>query len=175
VLAFGDSRQLLRPRHGAHGALAVCGALAAWDLAAGHDVASMVEEPLSEALARADRLVRGASRVLLISDGTSCDAAARDRLRNLSRHAGVSVLVVADALELSLPPPGRYPMEQAGRRRVVDLHAARQRHQFQQALGAGQARLGALAVALGLRWRSIDTRADPLDAVVGLLGARAPR
>jgi len=29
-----------------------------------------------------------------------------------------------------------------------------------------------LAQSLGLRWGSIDTTADPFDAVVGVLGAR---
>ena len=170
VLAFGASRQLLRPQAGPRGALAICGALAGWD-----DAVPDAAEPLSEALARADHLVHGASRVLLISDGASCDSLARDRLRNLSRHAGVGVLVVADALELEMPPAGRYPLEHAGERREVDLRAARQRQQFQRTLGAGPARLGALAQSLGLRWRRIDTRVDPLDAVLGLLGARLPR
>jgi uncharacterized protein (DUF58 family) len=168
AMAFGSCQRMLKPRGGAHGAVALCGALADWDTDADAGAAA---EPLSAALARAGRL-HGASRVLLVSDGLSCDEAARGRLREISRHARVAVLVVADALELELPPPGRYPFEHAGERREVSLEGMRQRSEFQQALGAGPARLGALAQSLGLRWRSIDTTADPLEAVTQLLGRR---
>ena len=167
VMAFGQAEQLLRPQAGPRGALAVCGALAAWDAQAGSGKA----EPLSEALARASRVLHGASRVLLISDGFSCDAPSRQRLLDLTRHAGLSVLVVADALELSLAPPGRYPLEHAGERSEVLLQTERQRHAFQRALGAGPAQLDELARSLGLRCTSIDTAADPWDAVTALFGA----
>ncbi|KRE89835.1 hypothetical protein ASG87_02485 [Frateuria sp. Soil773] len=170
ALAFGASRQLLRPQSGMRGALAVCGGLAAWDAAE-----SLAEEPLSEALARADRLMHGASRVLLVSDGQSCDEASRRHLRALSWHCRVGVLVVADAIETSLPPPGRYPLEYGGERCEVVLQGERQRRSFQQALGEGRQRLADMAQSLGLRWRCIDTAADPLEAVTGLLEARTPR
>ena len=172
VMAFGHAEQLLRPQAGPRGALAACGALADWDV---QSVSDKVE-PLSTALARASRVLHGASRVLLISDGFSCDATARQSLLDLGRHAGVSVLVVADALELRPAPAGRYPLEHAGQRREVLLQSDRQRLDFQRALGAGPARLGELAGSLGLRSCSIDTVADPFDAVSGLFGgARSTR
>jgi uncharacterized protein (DUF58 family) len=172
VMAFGHAEQLLRPQAGARGALAVCGALAAWDA----QDASGKREPLSDALTRASRVLHGASRVLLVSDGFSCDPPARQRLLDLTRHAGVSVLVVADALELSLAPPGRYPLEHAGERSEIVLQSERQRHDFQRALGEGPARLGELAKSLGLRCASIDTTTDPLAAITALFGtARAGR
>ncbi len=166
LMAFGHADPLLRPQAGSRGALAICGALAEWDA----QPPSSRSEPLAAALTRAGRLLHGASRVLLISDGFSADAAARQRLLDLTRHAGVGVLVVADALEQTLVAPGRYPLEHAGERSEVLLESERQRQDFQRALGAGPARLGALAQSLGLRWSSIDTRADPLAAVTGLLG-----
>jgi hypothetical protein len=166
-MAFGHAEQLLRPQAGPRGALAVCGALAAWDA----QTASDKLEPLSDALTRAARVLHGASRVVLISDGFSCDMPARQRLLDLTRHAGVSVLVVADALELSLAPPGRYPLEHAGERSEVLLRSERQRQEFRRELGAGPARLGELAKSLGVRCTSIDTAADPLDAITTLFGA----
>jgi len=168
VMAFGQADSLLRPMTGPRGALAVCGALAEWD---GRSASDRLES-LADALMRANRLQHGASRVLLISDGFSADASARQRLLDLSRRAAVSVLVVADALELALVAPGRYPLEQAGERTEVILQSERQRSDFQHAIGAGPARLGELGQSLGLRWGSIDTTADPFDAVVGVLGAR---
>lgn len=170
AVAFGERTHILRPQGGTRGALAFCGALA--DRSAGAEGRS---ESLSEALLRAGRLVRSAGRVLLISDGLSCDDLARGRLLDLRRHADIGVLIVGDVLELATAPAGRYPLEHDGVRREVVLQAERQRREFQQALGAGQARLAALAQALGLRHRTIDTVVDPLDAVVGLLGASGQR
>lgn len=173
MLAFGGVDHLLRPQAGARGALAVCGALAQWDEAS---TRSDRQQPLSDALTRAAHVSHGASRVLLVSDGFSCDAAARERLLDLTRHAAAGVLVVADPLELALAPPGRYPLEHAGERREVLLQSARQRSDFRRALGIGATRLAELAGSLGLRHASIDTAMDPFDAVAGLLGRRgAPR
>ena len=171
LLAFGGCDRLLRPRGGAQGALAVCGALADWDtLPAAERV-----EPLSDALLRARRLQHGASRVLLVSDGFSAGEAACRHLLDLKAHAGIGVLVVADALEREPPPQGRYPLEHAGERRDVVLLGERQRREFQQALGAGAAGLETLARSAGLRCRVIDTRDDPLAAVGALLGAAGAR
>jgi len=169
VMAFGQMDQLLRPQGDSRGALAVCGALAGWDA---QPATSDQAEPLSEALTRASRVMRGASRVLLISDGFSCDALARQRLLDLTRHVQTSVLVVADPLELSPAPPGRYPLEHDGERRDVVLQSDRQREDFRQTLGAGPDRLGHLARSLGLRWSSIDTTADAFDAANSLLALR---
>ncbi len=177
VMAFGHADQLLRPQAGSRGALAVCGALAGWDaLRSSVSESPVKSEPLADALMRAGRLLHGASRVLLISDGFSCDTPARLRLLDLTRHASVSVLVVADALEQALAPPGRYPLEHAGQRSEVLLQSERQRRDFQRTLGAGPARLGELAQSLGLRWRSTDTSSDPFESVAGLFGGtRLPR
>lgn len=168
VMAFGHADQLLRPQAGSRGALAVCGAVSNWDRQNSVDRI----EPLSAALGRAGRVLHGASRVLVISDGFSCDDAARQRLLDLGRHAQVSVLVVADALELAFAAPGRYPLEHAGERCEVELQSKRQRDEFQRALGGGQARLGELAQSVGVRWTRIDTTADAFEAVSGLLSTR---
>ena len=166
IMSFGHAEKLLRPQGGPRGALSVCGALAEWDAQS----SSPSVEPLSDALARAARVLHGASRVLLISDGFSCAPSARQRMLDLTRQASVSVLVVADALELALAPPGRYPLEHDGERSEVVLQSERQRSDFQRAIGAGPERLSEMAAALGLGSSSIDTVADPLSAISGLLG-----
>jgi hypothetical protein len=95
-------------------------------------------------------------------------------LINLDRRVAVSVLVVADVLELALAPPGRYPLEHAGERTEMLLHSDRQREDFRQTLGAGPARLAELARSLGLRCSSISTTADAFESVASLLGAKRP-
>jgi uncharacterized protein (DUF58 family) len=170
VLAFGGQRQLLRPVGGARGALAVAGALAAWDaLPPGAD------ETLSSALQRAGRLMHGASRVLIVSDGFAVDTAAHGRMLSLVGKAEVSVLNVADPLELAQPPAGRYPFAHGGVHYDVALQGERQRAEFARTLGEGVRRLSVLASGLNLRQRTIDTTADPLDAIVALLGTGRAR
>lgn len=165
VLCFGGQRQLLRPQGGSRGALSVAGALATWDgMPPGDD------ETLSAALQRAGRLMHGASRVLLISDGFAVDDGARGRMLGLVAKAEVSVLTVADPLELSEPPAGRYPFAHGGMHYDVVLQGDRQRADFARSLGDGSRRLAELCTGLGLRHRTLDTTADPLDAVVALLG-----
>lgn len=165
TLSFGGQRQLIRPQGGSRGALAVAGAIAAWDALPPSD-----DESLSAALQRAGRLMHGASRVLLVSDGFCVDEASRSRMLGLVGKAEVSVLVVADPLEMAEPPAGRYPFAHRGVHYDVALHGDRQRAEFLRSLGEGRHRIDQLASSLGLRHRTIDTTADPLDAVVALLG-----
>jgi uncharacterized protein (DUF58 family) len=171
AMAFGAIERLQRPHAGARGALGVCGALAEWDASVSTDEH---REALGDALARASRLLHGASRVLLISDGFSCDESARQRLLDLDRRAAVSVLVVADPLELSLAPAGRYPLEHDGERAEVALESERQRTEFQRLLGVGPTRLAEAARSAALPCLSIDTVADAFEAVTGLLGSKRP-
>jgi uncharacterized protein (DUF58 family) len=171
IMAFGRAEQLLRPQAGTRGALAICGALANWDATS---PSSQRVEPLGDAVTRAGRLLHGASRVLLVSDGFSCDAPARARLLGLTRHAALGVLVIADVLERGTVRPGRYPVEHAGERSEVLLESERQRSEFQQALGAGPARLSQMAGSLGLRCSEVDTAAEPFEQVASLLGMPRP-
>jgi uncharacterized protein (DUF58 family) len=164
LMQFGGHNHLQRPRAGAHGALDVCGALARGDTAS-----SDRQESLSQALQQVIRLQHGANRVLLITDGQSSDEQARHRLLEMMRQTAVRLLIVADALELSPEPSGHYPIEHKGQRRMLVLQSARQRETFQQALGAGQARLATMAQSLGIPFRIIDTSADPLESVSALL------
>jgi uncharacterized protein (DUF58 family) len=164
LMQFGGHNHLQRPRAGAHGALDVCGALARGDTAS-----SDRQESLSQALQQVIRLQHGANRVLLITDGQSSDEQARHRLLEMMRQTAVRLLIVADALELSPVPSGHYPIEHKGQRRMLVLQSARQRETFQQALGAGQARLATMAQSLGIPFRIIDTSADPLESVSALL------
>jgi uncharacterized protein (DUF58 family) len=170
VLAFGAQHHLLRMKAGPRGALAVCGALAAWDaMPPGED------ESLSAALQRAGRLMHGASRVLLVSDGFAVDDAAYGRMLSLVAKAEVRIVTVADPLELAEPPAGRYPFAHKGVHYDIALHGERQRAEFARALGDGHQRLASLASRLGLRQRIVDTTAEPLDAIVDLLGSSRGR
>ncbi len=168
VMGFGGTRQLLKPRRGQRGALGVLGALVRWD-----GESSGEAETLSDALRRAARVMRGASQLLLISDGHSVDEAAREHLLQLRRRTDVSVLIVADVLELAAPPPGRYPLVLGQQHVYMDLSAAATREAFRRSMHADVARLIELCRSVGVRQRVISTVDDPLPAVQALRRGRA--
>ncbi|HEX5305121.1 MAG TPA: DUF58 domain-containing protein [Dyella sp.] len=168
LMGFGAHDELLAPRAGPRGALAVCGALAGWDAKVG----APRREPLSEVLRNVERVLRGASRVLVITDGACSDEDSRRHLVQLARQARVGVLVVADALEIAPTPAGRYPLEHDGERVEWIVGSERQQRALPQLLGAGQARLLALTKSAGVACRTVDTAEEPFDAVAALLGLR---
>jgi uncharacterized protein (DUF58 family) len=164
LMTFGGNAHMQRPRAGTRGALDICGALAQCDANP-----SDHQESLSHAFQRVVRLQQNANRVVLISDGQSADDAARDRMLELMRHTALRVLIVADELELNAVPAGHYPIEHHGQRHNLVLESTSQRDAFQKSLGAGQAKLRAMAQSLGVPYRVLDTAADPLDSTAALL------
>jgi uncharacterized protein (DUF58 family) len=170
ALAFGAVHEAVDPHGGERGVLGVLGALARWDtLAPGGD------EPLSSALLRAQRLSLPGSRVLLISDGLCVDEAARAALQQLAKRSDVRVLIVADALDLSAPPPGSYAFETPQGRVRTELHGSAQRLQFRDNLARGHRALAALCDAGAVRWRRIAGGEDPAPALAALLDPRPGR
>lgn len=163
---YGTREALVRPGAGARGALGVIHALG--EAPAGKY--PHANEPLSRALQRMARHARGGSQVLIISDGASLDDQAAARLLALARHAHVRVLVVADALETDLVPPGQYPLAWQQGVRNVDLQTRSARTQFRQVLGEQAHRLQQLAAELGLPCRRIDTACEPMHDVAALMG-----
>lgn len=165
ALAFGRAQAFARPRGGPRGALALLGAMLRWDATPG-----AAEETLSQGLRRCLHLAPGGSRVLLLSDGLSCDGAARPLLMRLRQHTEVMVLGVADALELAAPAAGVYSFDVDDQRTQMDLTGIGARTAFQQTLGRGQRDLSALCRRCAVPWQSIDTTADPAAALTALLG-----
>lgn len=168
LMGFGAHDDLLAPHAGPRGALALCGALAAWDAAP----AKPRSEPLSQVLQNIARVLNGASRVLLITDGACSDDASRRHLVQLARQTRLGVLIVADPLEIAPTPVGRYPLEHDGERVEWMVGSEHQQQDLPRLLGAGHARLRALTKATGIACRLVDTAEDPFDAVATLLGVR---
>lgn len=168
LMGFGAHDELLAPRAGPRGALAACGALAEWDA---RDTSTRAE-PLSQVLQNVGRVLHGASRVLLITDGACSDEASRRHLVQLARQARLGVLAVVDPLEAAPTPTGRYPLEHDGERVEWIIDSERQQLALPQLLGAGHARLLALTKATGVACRTVDTSEDPFDAAAALLGLR---
>lgn len=167
ALGFGPCRGVERARAGTRGALAVCAALARFDAAA--SAGADATEPLSVALRRTQPLLRGSSHAVLVTDGRCGDASLQAALAASRRSVRLSVLLVADPLEIDVPPRGRYPLASAGRRAVVDLTDKASRDAFHQTLSAPLQRMREACRAGGVACRQIDTCSDPLAAIASLL------
>ena len=75
---------------------------------------------INGALARLRRLARPGSLLMLFSDFQGLDQHGRAHLSYLARHNAIFLFYVHDAIEESLPPPGRYPMTCDRQNWVVD-------------------------------------------------------
>lgn len=167
ALSFGAAQDAVDPHGGDRGVLRVLGALARWDRQPGRG-----DELLSAALLRAQRLALPGSRVLLISDGLCVDDVARAALLKLAGRSEVGALIIADALELSAPPPGSYAFETPQGRVQTVLHGSAQRLQFRDVLARGHRSLAALCDDAGVNWRRIASGEDPAPALAALLAPR---
>jgi uncharacterized protein (DUF58 family) len=173
ALAFGAVRDAVDPHAGARGALNTLGAVARWDAAAG--AGAEVAEPLSTAIARAQRLIAAGNRIWLLSDGWCTDANATAALVRLTRHAEVRVVVIVDPLERELAPRGAYVFETAADRQLVDLVGAEARAGFRDELAAGWHGLASACDAAGVAWTTLSTGDEPEVALAPFLRRRSTR
>jgi uncharacterized protein (DUF58 family) len=173
ALAFGTLRDAADPHAGPRGALHTLGALARWDAAASAGIDAA--EPLSAAIARAQRLIAAGNRIWLLSDGWCTDAHATAALARLARHAEVRVVIVVDPLEQELAPKGAYVFETAADRQIVDLAGAEARAGFRDELARGWHGLASACDAAGLAWTTLSTVDEPDVALAALLRRRSVR
>jgi len=172
ALGFGPGLNAeVKPGGGPRGALRVLRALTEWDAIAGG--AAVV--PLSAALQRVRRLARPGSRVLLLSDGFSADAAAEGPLSLLAAHCDVAVLLLSDPLERQAPLPGRYALRAGDADVVLDFGAAATRQLWPRLFAQRRQPLLDMLRRRGLAWTELDTAAEPEPALIRLLELnRAP-
>ena len=173
ALAFGAVRDAVDPHAGARGALNALGALAHWDATA--SAGSHVDEPLSAAIARAQRLIAAGNRIWLLSDGWCTDANATAALARLKRHAEVRVVIVIDPLERELAPRGAYVFETAADRQAIDLTGTEARAGFRDQLANGWHGLAKACDAAGVAWTTLSTGDEPEVALAPFLRRRSAR
>jgi hypothetical protein len=149
------------------------GALARWDATA--SVGGNADEPLSTAIARAQRLIAAGNRICLLSDGWCTDANATAALARLKRHAEMRVVIVVDPLERELAPKGAYVFETAADRRVVELAGAEARTGFRDELAKGWHGLAEACDAAGVAWTTLSTGDEPDVALAPFLRRRGAR
>ncbi len=164
LLCFGQRQRWVRPRGGRHAAAVLAGELLRTD-----DLVVGRTENLGAALRRSAARIVAGSRVLVISDGFSCDDAAGRALARLQGRADLALLLVSDPLESRpLPRAGGLALEQASHHWRVDLGRSRARKSLQQALGEGRRRMSELAGASQMPCAQVDTEASGRDLLAAL-------
>ncbi|TAN08450.1 MAG: DUF58 domain-containing protein [Rhodanobacteraceae bacterium] len=174
ALAFGAVRDALDARPGVRGALAVAGALTRWDAAMRAEGVNMAE-PLSVALQRVQRLAPHGGQVWLLSDGWCTDDSAAPVLAHLARRVDLRVVIVVDALERDLAPPGAYRFDTASGQCRVDLSRTGARAAFRSRMAQGKLQLAAACDRAGVAWVELPAGADPAVRLTPLLRRRARR
>ncbi|MGY1408514.1 MULTISPECIES: DUF58 domain-containing protein [unclassified Luteimonas] len=154
ALRGSDAEAPVAPAGGTRGALHVLDALARWYARTPPDDAG-----LADALARARRLLRPGSRLLVLADAGSLDAVPDATWPALTMHHEATVVLIDDALERN-PPRQRLPLLGAGRRVEPDLGSALLRRGWRDAFSGAAERAAVRLRARGVR--------------VILLGADAP-
>src|SRR5690348_10217 len=174
AMAFGAVRAAVDLHSGTRGALSVLGALARWDGAAA-EADPDTAEPLSAALARAQRLITPGSRAWLLSDGWCTADATPQALARLARHTDLRVAIIVDALEREPVRVGTYVFETASGKRVVDLAATKARAQFVEQMSQGWRRLALACKQAAVPWVPFATTDEPDTAIASLWRRRARR
>ena len=157
----------VKPGGGPRGALRVLRALVEWDAIAARGGPA---ESLSQALQRAHRLARPGTRVIVLTDGFSADAAAEGPLSLLAGHCDVATVLLSDALEQAAPPPARYAVRSEAGRVLLDFAAARTRARWPQLFAERRALLTGMLQRRALRSVVLDTRAEPDAVLMRVLG-----
>ncbi len=163
---FGDRRGQLPPRGSRGGVMRALAALVDWSADA---PPQPLAHGLGDALEQIAPLLRPGSRILLLLDAAAVDARALASLGRLRAHHDLAACLVADAIELQPPPPGRYLASLGGLRRWLSPPPAAAGDEW---LPAWQARQAAAREALrraGVRVRTVSVRDDPVHALRALL------
>ncbi len=174
ILGFGGGVHTeVRPMVGQRGALRCLRALVDWH---NRENAMGATETLSQALARARRLVHPGGLVVLLSDGFSADAVAAAPLRSLAAHCDIAAVLLTDILEMSPPPPGRYAVHAGECNRVIDFGNVALRAMWPKLFAERRAALIGMLNKNDAPWITMDTRAEPgIELVKLLAGIKMPR
>jgi uncharacterized protein (DUF58 family) len=123
------------------------------------------EDAIDRLAARAAAQAVPGTRFVLVSDFAE-PADSLERAAQFLRARGDLVLVcVLDALELSLPPPARYPLTDGREHLVLDTASAKVRSAHALELAARRARLLGLAAQRGTRCHAVCAGEDLFGAL----------
>lgn len=128
--------------------------------------------PLHAAIERLLPTLRPGSELFIVSDFTTLDSVTERALTALRRAQRLTLLRIADPLELAPPPPGRYPLADDGGSGILDLRTTAARETYASGCAARTAQFTQLARRLGAAQLTLTTDSPP-HAVLALWRPRA--
>lgn len=163
---FGDRRAQLPPRGSRGGVMRSLAALVQWSAG---EPDSPQPHALSQAIEKISPLLRPGSRILLLIDPASLDDRALQVLSRVRAHHDIAVCLLADALELAPPPPGRYLASLGGQRRWLLRNSADDPLDWLAPVQASREEARTMLRRKGVRARVVSTQDDPVRALRALL------
>lgn len=160
----GRAREIIAPLGARRGALRVLDALVRWQAPLSSTVSN-----LSDSLDALRRVLRPGSHVLLLVDPRSVDAAAERSLARLRAHHDLAACVLADALEIAPPPPGRYRVSDGAQRQVLALDNEAARNSWREHFERQHDEVLERLRRAGARARITLTHEDPVHVLHELL------
>lgn len=176
-LANSASHIELRPSRGKPASLHFIKQLAQhpiWDAQASNIQANTAAAPrensATQSLGRLQRVSKPGSLIFLISDFRNMNEMAWSRLAQLGRHSDVVLISIYDPLESELPPAGIYKISNGERELNLNTYSKLQRQQYHQRYETQQTQLQNRSRKLNMRYISISTADDYLNALQQGLG-----
>lgn len=126
-------------------------------LTAPEDAEGETAPSLSAAVARLQRHLRPGCEVFVISDFATLDESVERALHALRRAQRLTLLRIADPLELAAPPPGIYRIEDEGGALEYDLRGAAARDAYDAACQARTTQLAGLGRNLAAQVLTLAT------------------
>lgn len=114
--------------------------------------------PLKDALSRLLRVIRPGSLVVLVSDFMTLDAECDKLLYRLRAHNSLMACQVLDAMEVTLPEAGCYPVTDGLATLNLDLASKSGRKRFAEAMHAQQESVRSRFLALGIPYVQVDAQ-----------------
>jgi uncharacterized protein (DUF58 family) len=150
-----------RPALGARSALRLLQTVSTPSFWSPPATAEALETDAERALQRLTRVARPGSLIFLVSDFRRLGADYERRLLELAAHCDLVLAHCYDAVEVELPPPGRYRIQSVGRSFSIETSNEATRRRYRERFAARRAALEALCRRPGVRMVDCPTDAEP--------------
>jgi len=154
---------------------ALCETLAAEKLGDGAPGAAAPDgAALDQLAARAAGEAAIGTRFVVVSDFADADEALASAMKMLGARGDVVLVWVFDAMEVSLPPPARYPLTDGREHLVLDTAPASVRAAHARDIAARRERLARFAAQPGMSCHAVQTGDELFSALERPFAERSP-
>ncbi|MBF0185279.1 MAG: DUF58 domain-containing protein [Magnetococcales bacterium] len=173
AICLDNQHLALRPQHHARTVVQLIGLLSG--LSAEQPPGSdNPEQQLEESLMRLRRITRPGSRLFLFSDWNPPSDRLLLHLSQLARHNELLLTMLYDPLEYTLPPPGRYPLQDGERLLLLDSHGKGQREAYRNRFQEKVQHLQNFCHTHRIGFLTCATNEDAVSKLLRLFASPAP-